>query len=703
MGGRRRWSAAIVAGLASLALGVSPASLGADAEASLEPGPASDVTYETFFTQADNSFDDTTLENVVAELLDAAPTGSHIRVAMYSWTRLPPPLANGFINAQRRGVDIQLIIGKDSMNTAAVRRLRNNIPAANFTFCGLGVTTEACLNSDTTLAHINHNKFFLFSALNDGSRNVVVQSSANLTNPMLNNHNNLVIVRNDEALYEGYLAYWNDMKSQQRVADYGKRWSGESATLITFNRPDVPGDEEDPLVEALAALTCSAGGAPDAKGLVRVAHSSFVASRMAAARQLERLKREGCTVEVLAPTIDAEPAALFNNAGIPAIARRDPGGLHSKIVLADTTDASGVRRQIVWTGSHTLDWASLHGNDETLLRIEDARVFDAFNADWEGLRARTNPVPCAVPASDDDGPYADLHAAPPPNTNGWNNSDVTLELAAADGFFNNGCGVKKIVVELSGAHDGIVIQDGDRATVTLSEEGVTNVRWYAVDVFGNDQFDCGNQAGFLAVERPCFPPGSLTVRIDKSAATIHATTSPAPNAAGWNNSDVTVRFEASDATSGVSGGSTQDVSFIREGAGQTAVATFTDLAGNSATASTTVNLDKTAPTLAGLPLSCVLWPPNHQLVDVATVTAADGLSGVGDFSVTATSSEAENGLGDGDVSPDIAISGGSVRLRAERSGTGEARTYVIESSATDVAGNITSALTPCTVGHNRRR
>jgi PLD-like domain len=613
----RRSRAAVALCVASVALAASPSSAENGEEVSVSAaGLPSQVTYETFFTAGD-SVDDTTLENVVSDLLNNAPAGSQVHVAMYQWTRLTDP----FINAHRRGVDIRFIIGKDSRNSAAVTRLRNNIPASRFTFCGLSLVTDACLNVDTSLPHINHNKFFLFSALNDGSANVVVQSSSNLTGPMLNDHNNLVIVRNDKALYDGYLAFWNDMRGQQRVADYGRRWTGESTTLITFNRPDLTGDQEDPLVEALAGLTCSEGGAPDGKGLVRIAHSSFVASRVGVARQLARLKRAGCTVEVLAAAIDAEPAAVFNNAGIPALARRDPGGLHSKIMLADTTDANGVRRQVIWTGSHTMDWASLHGNDETVLRIEDAGVFAAFNADWEGLRSRTIPIPYTPPATDEDGPYADLYASPEPNENGWHHGDMTLQLAAMDGFRNNG-GVREIVVTLSGAHEGIEIVPGDRATLTLSNEGVTEVGWYAVDVFGNDQSACPHPPGspFLPLERPCFPPGSLTVLIDK-----------------------------------------------------------------------------TAPALVGLPRDCVLWPPNHKLVHVATVSAEDGLSGVRDLSVSATSSEIEDAPGDGDTAPDIVIGSGDVQLRAERSGSGDGRTYTVTASATDAADNLITGTFQCFV------
>ena len=72
---------------------------------------------------------------------------------------------------------------------------------------------------------------------------------------------------------------------------------------------------------------------------------------------------------------------------------------------------------------------------------------------------------------------------------------------------------------------------------------------------------------------------------------------PAPNEAGWNRQDVTVRFEGQDALSGVATVSPSRV-VSTEGAGQTAEGTATDRAGNTATATATVNLDKTAPLVA---------------------------------------------------------------------------------------------------------
>jgi hypothetical protein len=84
-----------------------------------------------------------------------------------------------------------------------------------------------------------------------------------------------------------------------------------------------------------------------------------------------------------------------------------------------------------------------------------------------------------------------------------------------------------------------------------------------------------------------------------------------------------------------------------------------------------------------------LWPPNHKLRVVSVSGASDP---EGDDLTTAvtgvTQDEPVNGLGDGDESPDAVLGPAShqVRLRAERSGTGDGRVYRIAVTVTDEFG-----------------
>jgi len=106
-------------------------------------------------------------------------------------------------------------------------------------------------------------------------------------------------------------------------------------------------------------------------------------------------------------------------------------------------------------------------------------------------------------------------------------------------------------------------------------------------------------------------------------------------------------------------------------------------------------IDSTPPSLSVSLSQDVLWPPNHQLAGiVASIQVVD----ICDESPSVAlrrivSSEADNGLGDGDTAEDIqgAIFGTDDRefsLRAERAGNGPGRTYTITYGATDASGNV---------------
>ena len=127
-----------------------------------------------------------------------------------------------------------------------------------------------------------------------------------------------------------------------------------------------------------------------------------------------------------------------------------------------------------------------------------------------------------------------------------------------------------------------------------------------------------------------------------------------------------------------------------------------DLSNNSANVTTTTS--NPPPVISNEAVSTpTLLTPNHQLNNVTVNYSVSDNCGPVTNTLSVTSNEPVNGLGDGDTAPDWEIvDANHVRLRAERSGTGTGRIYTITITSTDSAGNSSSKQVFVTVPHSRR-
>ncbi len=121
--------------------------------------------------------------------------------------------------------------------------------------------------------------------------------------------------------------------------------------------------------------------------------------------------------------------------------------------------------------------------------------------------------------------------------------------------------------------------------------------------------------------------------------------------------------------------------------------------------------DTTAPSISPVPSVTMLWPPNHELVPVVIqANAFDNGGGAIDLDVAVASSEPADATGDGSTIPDYYVDSVddatgiiALRLRSERAGTGNGRTYTITVTASDAAGNQSVATVAIFAPHDRRK
>ena len=101
-------------------------------------------------------------------------------------------------------------------------------------------------------------------------------------------------------------------------------------------------------------------------------------------------------------------------------------------------------------------------------------------------------------------------------------------------------GVKEIHYTVNGGTEQVAAGASTSVSVPLSGTGTASVKYYAVDVAGNVE-----------------PSQAVALKYDNIAPTVTHTVNPKANASDWNNSDVTVHFDAKDTDpgSGVAAGS----------------------------------------------------------------------------------------------------------------------------------------------------
>ncbi len=370
------------------------------------------------------------------------------------------------------------------------------------------------------------------------------------------------------------------------------------------------------------------------------------------------------------------------------------------------TDPAGRRQKLLELSTALPSWPH-RPVDENLCLVCDDMI-----AIIQNLMDNQPPPP---PPADMTPPVTVATAVPGPNGNGWSNEDVVITLNAADGV--GGTGVKEIEHSLSGdSPASTMITAGSTAQETITTEGATTFTFFARDNASPANVEAAQSlvvqldktppeinavtdvqpnasgwnktnvmVGFPASDAlsgleapvadvPVSTEGAnqeisgtasdlagnqataiATLNIDKTLPSITlASRTPAANAAGWNNTDVTFTWDCTDALSGAASPSvTQSVS--SEGAAQMVIGACTDLAGNTASDTQSgINMDKTSPTAAGTPSRgpdqngwynhslSVAWAGADALSGIASCSADSPYNGPDSASASVSGSCSDN-------------------------------------------------------------
>ncbi|MFV2117911.1 phospholipase D-like domain-containing protein [Streptomyces sp. Act-28] len=371
--------------------------------AAAEPEAAPVTTTATFNDPAGDTAAQSRIRDHVVDLIGRAPAGSTISVAMYTFTE--NTVTDALAAAHARGVRVRVILDHTSVTMtggehgrlAEVLGTDRTRPSwVHACPAGRGCIGSRKLPNDTDGA-INHNKFLLFSSTGGADR-VVVQTSANLTNTQRTDLFNNAVTIVDAGLYDNYLAYFGDLLAHgtSTGTDHYYRTptsaTGPYKTYFFPRRESSPKAPDDDAATDTVKLVLDNVGCAGGATRVRVAANLFTRDEVAA--KLVELHRAGCAVHlaydgggsmgsavagVLAGRLTAQAACDEPRAG------GTPVRLHSKYLLVEGTYNGRTGRKIVFTGSHNYTYPALRANDETLLKIDDAALYDRFEADHRHL------------------------------------------------------------------------------------------------------------------------------------------------------------------------------------------------------------------------------------------------------------------------------------------------------------------------------
>lgn len=278
------------------------------------------------------------------------------------------------------------------------------------------------------------------------------------------------------------------------------------------------------------------------------------------------------------------PSASQSVAGTAGLAGWYVGPVQLTLLASDATSG-------IW--STTLDGAGYSG--PKTYGAQGANPFSYFTRDIAGNASATQSGTFWI---DTVAPSISSAIAGTLGASGWYVSPVQVTLSGSDA--TSGIGTLTL--------DGSAYS-GPRA---YSAQGATSYTYSARDVAGNAS---ATQSG--------------SFRIDTTAPAVSVSLSASANADGWHNGDVTVAFTCADSLSGVQS-CAAPVAVSSEGAAQNVSGSATDRAGNSASASATLNLDKTAPTISWGVLPPAPDGASGWYVSPVTedFTCSDALSGV---------------------------------------------------------------------------
>jgi phosphatidylserine/phosphatidylglycerophosphate/cardiolipin synthase-like enzyme len=321
----------------------------------------------------------------------------------------PIELTDEFV-AWARDSDVKIILDQysEEHHTYTVNRFRENFGVRNVILDNRTSTNnpeerlKLWLKEERATEGYMHDKFLLFSELEGIGKYVIVQMTANINYTQYHQYNNAIILYDNVELFNMYLKHWEDLKYGIKRRSF-EGWSipkphfmggrFEQHEVFFFPRKKCP---VETMLKELAKQDSLKGTKIDIA-------MSFL-TRTPFPKIFSNLKRAGCELRVIMSeehqnrnSIDKfkkkhidyqiiwnkrynEPDYFDKVAKKKIMPDNWRRRMHHKYILIDHRG-----QKMVWVGSYNFTHPGLRLNDETVLRINDPGVYDAYKMNFESL------------------------------------------------------------------------------------------------------------------------------------------------------------------------------------------------------------------------------------------------------------------------------------------------------------------------------
>ena len=230
-----------------------------------------------------------------------------IRIATWSFNDWD--VAHALVNAQKRGVSVQIVAAKSAnADHAPWRWLKNQLGQRLYIPSKAGSRDKVsfareCKGSCRGAGGTAHAKYFMFDNVGSSHvRNIVVQSSMNLTLMGFRGQWNQAEVWHNQSIYDSFLTIYRQTRIGRAV----------KATYRTFQNGTVKSSfyplhhasaSNDPVMSMLNATSCTgatAGGNANHRTRIRIIQYSLYGDRgVWLAKKLRRLWNNGCDLKMI--------------------------------------------------------------------------------------------------------------------------------------------------------------------------------------------------------------------------------------------------------------------------------------------------------------------------------------------------------------------------------------------------------------------